>query len=78
MFPTLSKREIIILQAFNLSSANAFNLDWSKVLSFGKELNSLLRYLSKRSNNTVLQHLLLSAYKMNILRMDDLELKCVI
>ena len=38
MFPTLSKSEIIILATFNLSSANAFNLDQSRSLLFGKEL----------------------------------------
>ena len=32
---------MIILAAFNLSSANAFNLDWSKIL-LGKELTSAL------------------------------------
>ena len=32
-----SKREIIIL-TFNLSSANAFNLDQAKILLFGKKL----------------------------------------
>ena len=35
-FPTLSKREIIILVMFHLSSANAFNLVLSKILSCGK------------------------------------------
>ena len=35
---TLSKPEITILSMFNLSSANAFNLAMSKILSFGKEL----------------------------------------
>ena len=35
---TLSKREILILATFNLSSANAFNLVTSKILSFGKGL----------------------------------------
>ena len=38
VFPTMSKREIIILATFNLSSANAFNLVMSKNLLFGKEL----------------------------------------
>ena len=38
MFSTLSKEEIIILVTFNLSSANAFNLVLSKILSFGKGL----------------------------------------
>ena len=35
VFSTLSKREIVILAKFNLSSANAFNLALSKLLSFG-------------------------------------------
>ena len=35
-----SKRYIIILETFNLSSANAFNLVMSKILSFGKGLNN--------------------------------------
>ena len=38
MFSTLSKTEIIISATRNLSSANAFNLDQAKNLSFGKEL----------------------------------------
>ena len=36
MFSTLLKAEIIILVTFTLSSANPFNLDQAKVLSFGK------------------------------------------
>ena len=38
VFSTLSKREIIILIIFNMSSAKAFNFDKSNILSFGKEL----------------------------------------
>ena len=38
-FFTLSKTEIIIFVTFNLSSANAFSLVWSKILSCGKELH---------------------------------------
>ena len=38
MFSTLSKTKILILGTLILSSANAFNLDQSKILSFGKEL----------------------------------------
>ena len=34
----LNQREIVSLAAFNLSSANAFSLVTSKILSFGKEL----------------------------------------
>ena len=40
MFSTLSKTEIIILAAFYLSSAKALDLDQSRILSFGKELNA--------------------------------------
>ena len=43
MFSTPSKTQNIILSNFILSSANAFNLDQSKSLSFGKEL--LLNWL---------------------------------
>ena len=39
MFSTLSKREIVILAMFKMSSANTFNLITSKILSFGQELN---------------------------------------
>ena len=39
MFSTLSQREIIILAMLNFSPANAFNLDQSKILLFGRELN---------------------------------------
>ena len=38
MFSTISKTEIIIWATFILSSANAFNLVMSKILSYGKEL----------------------------------------
>ena len=38
MFSTLSKTEIIIFVISNLSSANAFNLVWSKILLCGKGL----------------------------------------
>ena len=36
MFSTLSEREIIISAIFIMLSANAFNVDKSKILSFGK------------------------------------------
>ena len=36
MLSTLSKTETTIFVTFNLSSANAFNLVWSKILSYGK------------------------------------------
>ena len=38
-FTTQSVRKIIFSAAFILSSANAFNLDQSKILLFGKELS---------------------------------------
>ena len=38
MFTALIKTEIITYVTFNISSANASNLDKSKLLSFGKEL----------------------------------------
>ena len=47
MLSTLSKTEIIILATFNLSSANAFDLDQSRNLLFGKELtqyHTMLRF----------------------------------
>ena len=40
MFSTLWKTKIVILNAFILSSSNAFKLDQSEILSFGKELTS--------------------------------------
>ena len=39
MFSTLPKPNLNISFTFILSSANAFNLDQSKILSFGIELN---------------------------------------
>ena len=39
MFSTLSKTEIIIFVTFNFSSANAFTLVWSKILSSVNGLN---------------------------------------
>ena len=39
MFYTLSKAEIRIFVTFNLLSANAFNLVWSKILSCGNGLS---------------------------------------
>ena len=38
MFLALSKRELVIVAMFNLSSANAFNLVMSKIMSFGEGL----------------------------------------
>ena len=40
VFSTLSKREIVTLASFDLSSANVFNLVRSKIVPFGKGLNS--------------------------------------
>ena len=42
MFSTLSKTEIIIFVTFNLSSANASNLVWSKILGYGNGLKYAL------------------------------------
>ena len=49
MFSTLSKTKIIMSSNSILLSANAFNLDQSKNLMFGKELNidEALQYLSQ-------------------------------
>ena len=41
MFSTLSGTEILILQVFNLSSADAFSLVQSRKLMFGNGLMSL-------------------------------------
>ena len=41
VFSTLLKREIIILAMFKFSSADAFNLVMSKILLFGKDLNTI-------------------------------------
>ena len=40
VFYSIKKRKIVILATFYLASANAFNLDTSKILSFGKELQT--------------------------------------
>ena len=39
MFSTLPKRNFNLSFTLILSSANTFDLDWSKILSFGKELS---------------------------------------
>ena len=44
MFSTLSEGEINISATFILTSADAFNLDQSKILSFGKELRLVYEY----------------------------------
>ena len=44
MFSTLSKTEIITFVTFNLSSANAFSLVWSKILLCGNGLRLYLVY----------------------------------
>ena len=46
VFSTLSKTEIIIFVTFNVWSANAFNLVWSKILSCGNGLNHDRSYIS--------------------------------
>ena len=45
VFSTLSKREIINLATFNMSSANTFNFVTSKLLAFGKKLYKVLDVL---------------------------------
>ena len=45
-FLALLKTEIIILATFNLLSANAFNLDQYRILSFGKDLNDFSQWAS--------------------------------
>ena len=52
MFSILPNTEIIILAAFDMSSANAFNLDQTKILLFSKEIKSLL----EKGLNSVYQH----------------------
>ena len=43
MFSTQSVTQIITWTTLKMSSANAFKLDWSQILSFGKELNGAFR-----------------------------------
>ena len=45
MFSTLSKTNFSNLATFELSSANALNLDKSKILLFGNELKDFKNYL---------------------------------
>ena len=47
MFSTLPNTNFNFLVTFILSSAKALNLDQSKTLLFGKELNNLILDLSK-------------------------------
>ena len=52
MFSTLSKTEIISFITFNLLSANAFNLDWSKILSCGNGLSySMMQFVFDWTEN---------------------------
>ena len=56
MFPALSMTELIILATFDLSSANTFNLDQTKILSFGQELIlSLIHHFETIPNSKELQ-----------------------
>ena len=41
MFSRQSMTEILILAIIDMSSANAFNLDQSRILSFGKKLDTI-------------------------------------
>ena len=54
MFSNVSKREVIILTTSNLSFANAFNLDQSEILSFGKELK--LGFCAKELTHSLIHH----------------------
>ena len=56
------RREIIILTAFNFSSANAFNLVMSKILSFGKGLNPHFRTPSPFDHSLFLDRTKLRAF----------------
>ena len=49
MFSTIVKTNFNIWVTFILASANGFNLDQSKILSFGKELN--IGLLGKKLEN---------------------------
>ena len=56
MFSTLSKTEIVIFVTFNLLSANAFNLVWSKILSCGNGLtvyNSVSNFYNAKKTRRV-------------------------
>ena len=60
MFSSLSKSEIIIFVTFNLSSANAFNLVWSKIVSCGNGLIIQLQtgfypHIDTRHNNCAME-----------------------
>ena len=68
VFSTVSKKEIVILVTFILSSANAFNLVTSKISSFGKRLNvteiifsvhSKIENIVGKGENAGYQHFLL-------------------
>ena len=51
MFSVLSRSNFAIWIAFNLSSANALNSYWSKILSLGKELKYKVYRLEKGGVN---------------------------
>ena len=53
MFSTLSKTEITIFVTFNLLSAQAFNMIWSKILQTTIQFDKNGRELSERVENTV-------------------------
>ena len=57
MFSTLCKTNFNFLATFNLSSANPFNFDQSKNLSFGKELKFFCGQMDKQSNEQMLFNL---------------------
>ena len=51
MFSTLSRTNSAISAIFNLSSANAHNLDQGTILSFGKALKDSPLWLGNESSN---------------------------
>ena len=54
MFSTHPKTNFNFSTTFNLSFGNAFNLDQSKILSFGKELNKYHTILTSNLHHTIL------------------------
>ena len=59
MFSTLSKKEIIIQAALNLSSANAFHLVKAKILSFGKALKEIQESMDRCTGHSDITEILL-------------------
>ena len=53
MFSILSETNLNFLVTFILLSAKAFNLDWFKILPFGKELNNIFLKLDDSHCNRI-------------------------